>query len=206
MRFVALSLLLATSPLAAQDVRPAPARPGLSWSEADSLTRKLADIESRAQRRPAPARGPRKPEWVQVTQGEVNSYLNLSYASQMPKGVSDVDVQFGQQRIQARGLLDLEQFRGKVEIPTFSPLSFLSGRVPVELSGKFINQDGFGSIEWQTAYISSIRVPITMLEQIVLSSSRSERHPEGVDIHAPFRLPYSVKSVRLEPGRAHLEF
>jgi len=102
--------------------------------------------------------------------------------------------------------VDLEQFRGKVEIPTFSPLSFLSGRVPVELTGRFINQDGFGSIEWETAYISSIRVPITMLEQIVLSSSRSERHPEGVDIHAPFRLPYSVKSVRLEPGKAFLEF
>jgi hypothetical protein len=204
MRIALAGLLLAAVPAPGQDVRPAPARPGLSWSEADSLTRKLADIQTRASR-PAPAR-PRKAESVQVTQSEVNSYLNLAYAPRMPKGVSDVDVQFGQQRIQARGLLDLEQFRGKVEIPTFSPLSFLSGQVPVELSGKFVNQDGFGSIEWETAYISGIRVPITMLEQIVLSSTRTSAHPEGVDIHAPFRLPYSVRSVRLEPGKAFLEF
>jgi hypothetical protein len=201
MRLAAVAVSLAAAlPAAAQDVRPAPSRPGLSWAEADALTRKLADIEARA-RRP-----PRKAETVQVSQGEVNSYLNLAYASQMPPGLTDVDVEFGPQRLTTRGLLDLDHYRGKVEIPAWSPLSFLSGRVPVELSGKFVNQDGFGSVEWESAYIASIRVPISMLEQIVSSSTRNDRRPEGIDIHAPFRLPYSVRSVRLEPGRAFLQF
>jgi len=200
MRLVPLALLLAASPLFGQDPRPAPARAGLSWAEADALTRKLADIEVRARQTP------RRAETVQVTQGEVNSFLNLTYAPEMPTGVTDVDVLFGTQRITARAFLDLEQFRGKVEIPTFSPLSLLSGRVPVELTGKFVNQDGFGAIEWESAYIASMRVPISMLEQIVVASSRTSERPEGFDIHAPFRLPYSVKSVRLEPGQAFLAF
>ena len=200
MRLVPLAVVLAASPLLAQDPRPAPTRAGLSWAEADALTRKLADIEVRARRTP------RKAETVRVTQGEVNSFLNLTYAPEMPTGVTDVDVLFGMQKITARALLDLEQFRGTVEIPAFSPLALLSGRVPVELTGRFVNQDGFGAIEWESAYISSFRVPISMLEQIVVASTRTAERPEGFDIHAPFRLPYEVKSVRLEPGLAFLAF
>jgi hypothetical protein len=40
----------------------------------------------------------------------------------------------------------------------------------------------------------------------VARSTRKPDNPEGVDISAPFRLPYSVRRVRLEPGRAFLDF
>jgi hypothetical protein len=40
----------------------------------------------------------------------------------------------------------------------------------------------------------------------VVSSTRSEKYPDGFDIHAPVRLPYSVNRVRIEPGKATLEF
>jgi hypothetical protein len=41
---------------------------------------------------------------------------------------------------------------------------------------------------------------------MVATATRSPRYPSGWDIHAPFRLPYSARRVRLEPGRAVLEF
>ena len=197
-----LSALAADAPPRGADapVRRAPGRTGLSWDEADSLGRKLAAIEERQKEKS------RRSETVQVTQGEVNSYLNLTYASQLPKGLSNVEVQFARERIQAKGWIDIEQVRGVAAPPNWSPLAFLSGNVPVELAGRLVNADGLGTIEWESVYVASIRVPISVLEQMVAQATRTEKNPDGVDIHAPFRLPYSVNRVRLEPGRALLEF
>jgi hypothetical protein len=96
--------------------------------------------------------------------------------------------------------------RGVAAPPAWSPLSLLGGQVPVEIGGRLVNADGFGTIEWDSVYVASIRVPISVLEQMVVSATKSDKHPDGVDIHAPFRLPYSVNRVRVEPGRAVLEF
>jgi len=187
-------------PRGANVPRSVPMRPGLSWQEADSLSRKLAVIEER-QKTQSRAR-----QTIQVTQGELNSYLNLAYADQLPRGLSNVDVRFGRERIDAKGMLDIEQVRGVATPPTWSPLSLLGGQVPVEIGGRLVNADGFGTVEWDSVYVASIRVPISVLEQMVVSATKSDKHPDGVDIHAPFRLPYSVNRVRVEPGKAVLEF
>jgi hypothetical protein len=187
-------------PRGASVPRSVPTRSGLSWQEADSLSRKLAVIEER-QKTQSRAR-----QTIQVTQGELNSYLNLAYADQLPRGLSNVDVRFGRERIDAKGMLDIEQVRGVATPPTWSPLSLLGGQVPVEIGGRLVNADGFGTVEWDSVYVASIRVPISVLEQMVVSATKSDKHPDGVDIHAPFRLPYSVNRVRVEPGKAVLEF
>ncbi len=190
-------------PARPESARPAVTRPGLSWAEADSLSRKLAVIEE--QQKKPPVKSSRR-RTVQVTQGEINSFLNLSYASELPRGVTDVEIRLGDQRIEAKGSVDIEQVRGVVAAPAWSPLAYLGGQVPIELGGKLVNQDGFGTIELDSAYVASIRVPISVVEQMVSSSTRSARYPDGFDIHAPFRLPYSVNRVRIEPGKATLEF
>jgi hypothetical protein len=196
-----LAMVVAASPAAGQDGRPAPPRAGLSWADSESLGRKLAAIETRQKQRS------RKKETILVTEGELNSYLNLTYAPELPKGVSNVDARLDYERLRVTGTVDLDEVQGKVSAPSpWSPLNFLRGRVPVELAGRLVNQDGFGTIQWETVRISSIPVPISVLEQMVSQSTRSAKHPEGFDIHAPFRLPYSVNRVRLEPGKAYLDF
>ena len=180
----------------------APARAGLSWAEADSFSRKIAVIEERHKQQKAKKSPP-----VQVTQGELNSYLNLSYADELPKGVTNVEVRFGSGRIEAKGYVDVDQVKSSVpSSSSWGALSFLSGLVPIELSGKLVNQDGFGTVELDSAYVASIRVPVSVVEQMVASSTKSEKHPDGYDLHAPFRLPYSVTRVRIEPGKATIEF
>ena len=200
---VGVLLLVDAPPVHPSAARPAPARSGLSWAEADSLSRKLAAIELHHRTPPAKAVVHEK---VQVTQGEINSYLNLAYASALPRGVTDVEIRLGNERIEAKGSVDLEQVRDKVAAPSFGPLMLLGGQVPIELAGRLVNQDGFGTIELESAYVASIRVPISMVEQMVASSTRSDTRPDGFDLHTPFRLPYSVNRVRIEPGRATLEF
>ncbi len=198
------SLGLAFSVLAAASSppppRPAPPRAGLSWTESDSLVRKLQALESR---RKAPGRGQ---ETVLVTEGELNSYLNLELAPKLPKGVSDLLVRLDRDRVIASGTVDLDQVQGRPASSRLNPLALLSGRVPVHVQGRLMNFNGFGAIEWEDIRVSSVSLPASVLGQLVASSTRDAENPEGVDIQAPFRLPHACQRVRLEPGRAFLDF
>jgi hypothetical protein len=197
-----LALLLAAPVVSASETpRPVP-RPGLSWAEAEALDRKLVEIE---QRRAAPARRG-KTQTVTVTESELNSYLNLTLGAKIPKEVKDLQVRLEHERLQATGMVDLDQVKSKVAVSSWNPLLLMSGFVPVLLRGRFVNRDGFGSIIWEDVRVNAWSVPISLLEEMVARSTRKPDNPEGVDISAPFRLPYSVRRVRLEPGRAVLDF
>lgn len=182
--------------LAARGGTPA----GTSWQEADSLSRKILALEKRRVQRSTHR------ETIVVTQGELNSYLRLTYASKMPKGVTGVTVRLDQDRIEASGVVDLEQVNPPKDKSRFSLMSVLAPSVPVLLRGRLVNQDGFGTLEWEEVRLSSLPLPLTALAQMVATATRSARYPHGWDIQAPFRLPYAARRIRLEPGRALLDF
>jgi hypothetical protein len=204
MRAVGLCFLLG-SLVPVTSAQPAPglaSRPTLSRSEADGLDRKFDDLNQRHKTGKV-MRG----KSVLVTESELNSYLNLSLGEKMPRGLSDVVVRLEYERIHATGVLDLDQVRDKMpNLSPLSPLYWLTGRVPVLLRGRILNDDGFASIEWEDVRVANIPVPISLLHQIVSSTTKSEDLPDGFDIRAPFRLPYSLRQVRLEQGRAFLDF
>ncbi len=174
-----------------------------SRSDADALTRKLADLEIRRQN----GRLAKSPA-VRVTEAELNAYLNLNASTTLPPGVSDVVVRVDKgDRVHVRGIVDLDRLKGRAPAQgSFSPMSFLGGRVPLEIAGRVPNGDGFGSIEVEEVLLSGMALPLTMVEQIVVSATKNAKNPEGFDIHAPFRLPWSVKRVRFERSEAWLEF
>jgi hypothetical protein len=206
MRAVALVLFVAVPALAldgpASASMRAAAPSGLSWEEADSLTRKIFALEKRQKERST------KAETILVTQGELNSFLTLAYASKMPKGVTDVSVRLDQDRIEAQGMVDLDQVGASPSKPKsrWSLSSLLAPTVPVLLRGRLINQNGFGTIEWEEVRLSALPLPLTALEQMVASATKSPKYPNGWDMKAPFRLPYAARRIRLEPGRALLDF
>jgi len=180
-----------------------PAPPGLSWTDADSLSRKLRQIRTDARSRGGFRRGSR----VEVTEAELNSYLNLTIASQMPEGVTDVAFGFDAGKLEAKAMVDLERVRGQAPaLGSWSPLAILGGSLAVELKGRLFGDDGFATVQLESVTVGSLPVPLSVLAGVVASSTQSPKRPRGFDILAPFRLPYSVKKVRLEPGRAWLEF
>ena len=200
--FLALALAPALTAQGAQaPVRP-PAPAGLSWDEAESLARKVVAFEQRLRVRST------KRETITVTQGELNSFLNLTYAPKMPKGVTGVSIRFDNERIEAQGTVDLEQVGASPQQARsrYSLMSLLSPSVPVLLRGRLVNQDGFGSLQWEEIRLSSLPLPLGALSSMVAAATKSARYPNGVDIQAPFRLPYMARRVKLEPGRAILEF
>ena len=191
-----LFVLLATgeAPAAASTVSLVAAR---------AMVEKLGSLEKRAKLRKPARKAP-----VSVSEAEVNSYVNLTRGSEMPKGLSDVIVRFERDRLVARGLLDLDQVKGRAPLPEGLEglLRFLSGTVPVEATGRLrMVSEGVGAVAIEDAHLATLPVPTTVIEWLAAWATKSAEHPQGFDITSPFRLPYALKRVRLEPGRALLD-
>jgi len=185
------------------DPRPAPKIPGLTWSAADALARKLTEIEG-ALAKPAKRKVPSS---VEVSATELNSYLNLTLGPKMPPEVSEVAFAIEPSRLAGAGLVDLDRLKAKMPPQgPFSPLNFLSGRVAVELKTQLPNRDGMGNFVVEEVRLGGISLPVSLLQQVVLQATRTRENPAGFDLQAPFRLPYAVKQVRLEAGKAWLDF
>jgi hypothetical protein len=177
---------------------PAPAAPGRERAEA--LARRIAEFESRYK-----AGKPPKDKNVPVTDAELTDYLNL--AVKLPASVSGLEVRFEREKLQLKGLLDLDQLQGKLPGGgMLGAFSLVSGKVQVALKGRLQNDNGFGSFSAEDVRVGSIPISPAVLEQIVAAATRSQDNPQGVDILAPFRYPYGIRQVRLSPGRAVVEF
>jgi len=191
-----LFVLLATAETPAADST-------VSLVEAHAMVEKLASLEKRAKLGKAPRKTP-----MAVSEAEINSYVNLTRGSELPKGLSDVIVRFERDRLVARGLLDLEQLRGRGLLTEGLDgyLGFLSGKVPVEVTGRqLIVSEGVGAFAIDDARLATFPVPVTVIERLAVWATTSAENRKGFDIHSPFRLPYALRRVRLEPGRALLD-
>ena len=192
-------LLGQAAPPKGDPVRP-PAPAGLSWDDADWVSETVARVEKRLG-----AGKPASRQTLAVTERQINSYVNLALAAKIPPGLSGLDLDLQKDRLIARGMLDLDRVKSKIPQGA-GLLAFLSGTVPVELRGRFSSADGSGRVEVEEALVAGISLPPGVLAQIVSQSTRSAKRPQGFDILAPFPLPFTARHVRLEPGRALVDF
>ena len=178
----------------------------LSWEQARSLAQKLEKLDERE--RLGVTRGQPAPPALVASEGEINSYLNLSLGSKLPAGLADVQVLLDRDRIAARAVVDLEKVRARTtDSGRWSPLSYLTGRVPLEVKGRYRHgQEGFGSLEVEEIWLASFPIPVSLLEQVVSSAAPAGKDARRFDIQAPFRLPYAAKRLRVQKGQARLEF
>jgi hypothetical protein len=195
MRFIVatLGLLLGVAAYAAPD-------PLLARRDADAFRLKLAEISRRGDG------GTARPEIARtaVTESEVNGYLALDVADDLPAGVvSPAVVLLGQGRASGQAVVDLDRVRrssGATSI--LNPLSYLRGRLPVVATGTLETRDGVARLQFESATVAGVRVPKVVLQQIVNYYSRSERFPSGVSLDDPFTLPARIREIQVERGRA----
>jgi hypothetical protein len=186
----AAGLVVAALPAFAE-VRP-------SQLEADSLARKVLAILQHAD---GPAAGARL---TPVTEGEVNSFLRLSAADQLPRGVSDPELSMvGEGEVHAQAVVDLDAVRATGRQGDWlDPRQWLSGRMPVQVRGILRAANGWARFEVHTAEVSGVPVPKFLLQQIVSYYSRSPHFPAGVDLDAPFELPARIHEIHVNPRQA----
>jgi hypothetical protein len=173
-----------------------------AYSRADSasLKQKIERIVAGtavAPRRAAPTR-------TTVTQREVNSYLRYDLRSQVPVGIDEPVISIlGDGRLLGEAVVDLDAVsRANPPKGMFDPMRLLTGRLPVRVQGVLTTSRGTGRFSLESASISGLPVPKSVLQSLVSFYSKSADHPQGVGLDDPFALPAAIREIQVEPGQA----
>jgi hypothetical protein len=151
------------------------------------------------------ARGEEKPTGyrTEFTGDEVNAYLQLRLTSKFPSGVSQPAVALHDQgRLSGSAVVDLDGIRKRGSGGWLDPTSYLTGTLPITASGTLQTAAGRGQFSLETAEVSGIPIPKTLLQEIVSYYTRSPEMPGGVSLDEPFDLPAQIQRIDVSADRA----
>jgi hypothetical protein len=169
----------------------------LTKAQADRFHTKLAQIEKNAA---TPAK-PGAPRVVSLTDGEVNSYLKFLAGTQVPVGIADPILHAaGNGRITGTALVDLDAVRTQKKRTWSDPLAYLSGRVPISAQGTLATTNGAGRFTLESAELSGVTIPKSLLQELLSYYSKSPERPDGINMDDPFALPSGIKDIKVGIG------
>jgi hypothetical protein len=195
MRCPRLALLLAVSVTAA----PAVAWQQLAKQDADRFEAKLTKIVAFGNQKGARAGSLSTP----VTDIEVNAYFAHHAKPQIPAGIVEPRLNaLGEGRVSGQAIVDLDAVRKQKQRGWLDPMSYLTGSVPVTASGLLITKEGVGRFQLESAQVSGISVPKSLLQELLGYYSRTPEDPDGIAMDDPFELPARIQEIRVERGQA----
>jgi hypothetical protein len=175
------------------------ARVNTSRADADQMLRKLALIQMNGlSARPASRK-------TAVTESEVNSFLAFHARSEIPAGIIDPAVSIDEAgQIAGTAIVDLDEVKKAQQASSSAAgmLALVSGRVPVEARGVLTTHAGSARFQLQSATVSGVPVPKTVLQQVVAYYTRGPATPDGIDLDAPFELPARIREIQTGKGQA----
>jgi hypothetical protein len=194
-RIVAVLCLLALTAGAVQ----MSAQAGFTKQDAARFAGKLALIEknSTVPRKGGAARS------TQVSDAEVNAYLKYLAGSQVPVGIVDPLLHgAGNGRITGRAVVDLDAVRTQQKRGWTDPLAYLTGRLPVTATGTLTTSKGVGRFQLESAEISGVTIPKSLLQELLSYYSKTPETPAGINMDEPFELPAAIQEIRVGQGTA----
>ncbi|HEY3885127.1 MAG TPA: hypothetical protein VGL62_07965 [Vicinamibacterales bacterium] len=155
------------------------------------------------QRNAAAPRRAGRPEVTQLTDVEVNAYFKYLAGSRIPTGIVDprLSAQTGG-HVAGQAMVDLDAVRLEKARTWTDPLSYLSGRLPISVSGTLTTRDGMGRFALDSAQISGVSIPKSLLQELLSHYSRTAADPAGINMDDPFPLPSGIREIRIEQGSA----
>jgi hypothetical protein len=164
---------------------------------ADAFSKKIVLVQKNAEQKAA------KERVTTFTQSETNSYLKFQAGDLLPTGLTQPELtMIGQGKVSGKAIVDLDVVRQKQGSGSwFDPTSYLTGRLPVTASGRVVTGDGQGRFELDSAEISGVPIPRSLLAQMVNFFTRTKDNPKGSSIDDTFELPAAIKRIDVEPGR-----
>lgn len=189
---------LAAVGVSASSAPPAAVAGPVSPQQAEQLHQKLLLIVKQSGTASSSARR------TTVTEPEVNSYLYYKVTQTLPAGVTEPSVTLvGQGRLSGRAVVDLDAVRQKQSSGGWlDPTAYLTGKLPVTATGTLVTKDGSGRFLLESAEVSGVPIPKTLLQQIVSYYTRSADNPDGISFDQPFDLPVAIRQIDIETGRA----
>ena len=139
-----------------------------------------------------------------ITETEVNSYLQFELSDRIPEGVTEPWVSILENgRLAGKATVDLARVgKSRKSGGMLDPFNFLTGSLPLAVNGVLKTNNGIANFAVESASISSVPVPVWMLQEIVSYYSKSEAAPNGVAIDKPFALPNGIREIRTARGQA----
>jgi hypothetical protein len=189
-------------------VLPLAAQSRLNKQDADRFQSKLGRITSFANQPQARASASgaavaAASQTTQLTDTEVNAYLHFHLKDQVPAGVVDPSLSaLGDGRVRGAAVIDLDAVRKQKQRAWTDPMSYMTGRLPLTASGLLITQNGVGRFQLETAEISGITIPKSLVQELLSYYSKSPEHPSGISMDDPFELPARIKEIRVGKGEA----
>jgi len=175
------------------------AQAGITKAEASRFATKLATIQKNSE---VPRKGTALRS-TQVSDNEVNSYLKFLAGSQVPVGIVDPALHgAGSGRVTGRAVVDLDAVRTQKKRGWTDPLGYLTGRLPVTAAGKLTTANGVGRFQLESAEISGVTIPKSLLQELLSYYSRTAENPNGINMDEPFALPSAIVEIRIGQGSA----
>lgn len=139
-----------------------------------------------------------------LTEDELNSWLAYDPQARLPDGVSEPQLTLlGQGRVNGRAVVDLERVAaGRSSGGALDPWAYLSGRVPIVITGTLQTASGRAQFSLERAEVSGIPVPSSMVEQIVRSYLSTPDDSDEFSLTEGFELPANIRHIEVAQGRA----
>ena len=189
---VAGSAVAGSARLLAQD-------PSLSSAQAERFYAKVMTVVKRPAAQSADTGAAR----TVFTEPEINSYLKYRAPEHLPSGVADPEISLvGPGRISGRVQVDLDNVRKQSSGGWFDPTAYLTGRLPVTVAGTLVAANGVGRFNLESAAVSGVPVPKTLIQELVTYYTRSAETPEGVRLDQAFDLPVGIERIEIREKEA----
>jgi hypothetical protein len=191
-RSIALAVLCAAVTLDTQ--------PPLSKTDATRFQAKLAQIERNGAQPRKPKAPPRN---TPVSDGELNAYLKFLAGAQVPVGIADPALHAaGNGRVTGQAVVDLDAVRTQKKRAWTDPLGYLMGKLQVTAAGTLTTQKGVGRFQLESAQISGVSIPKSLLQELLSYYSKTPENPAGINMDDPFQLPAAIQEIRVGQGVA----
>jgi hypothetical protein len=167
-------------------------------ADADAMQRKIDAIAA------LPAGAGKRTTLTPFTEREVNAYLRFHLRDDIPAGIADPVITIvGGGRVSGTAMVDLDAVsKANRSTSWFDPMRLLTGRLPVVATGTLETSNGSGRFLLETATVSGVPVPRSVLQRIVSYYSTTTEDPDGIGIDDPFALPAQIVEIRVQPGQA----
>ena len=140
---------------------------------------------------------------TQVTDAEVNAYLKFFAQEQIPVGVVDpLLFASGNGVVSGQATVDLDAVRKQKQRGWLDPMAYLTGRLPLTARGRLTTSNGVGRFELESAELSGVSIPKTVLQELLSYYSRTAEDPDGISMDDPFQLPSQIREIQVAAGTA----
>ena len=165
-----------------------------------SFQAKLAQIEKNGQ--PAAEAARRRARTTQVIDVEVNAYLKFlagTAGAGRDRRSACCTPPATAASPAARPSISTRSARRRSARWT-DPLGYLTGRLPVTAAGTLTTQNGVGRFQLESAQISGVTIPKSLLQELLSYYSKTAGRPAGINMDEPFQLPAAIREIRIGQG------